>query len=95
MNNSLVIGLIVFAFILTGTNVLVAPTFSRGHATNFRQSLEEGRRFLLVVKPSHHFRPNVLRGCSFLSSFFSLSRSAQRSSILLSMRSSSASAEVR
>src|SRR6516165_7565077 len=73
-------------------NVLVAPTLTRSHATNFLQSLEEGQRLLLVVEPLHRCRPNFLRGrcCSL----FSLSRSAQRSSILLSIRSSSASAGV-
>src|SRR6516165_9469473 len=73
-------------------NVLIAPAFSRRHTTNFLQSLEERRTFLLVVKPLHQCRPNFLRGrcCSL----FSLSRSAQRSSILLSVRSSSASAEL-
>src|SRR6516165_6872992 len=71
-------------------NVLIAPAFSRRHTTNFLQSLEEGRRLLLLVKPSHQCRSSILRGSPFLS----LSRSAQRSSILLSILSSSASAEV-
>jgi hypothetical protein len=33
-------------------NVLVASAFSRGHATNFLQILEEGRRF--VCSSSNH-----------------------------------------
>src|SRR6516162_2513342 len=65
-------------------NVLIAPAFSRRHTTNFLQSLEEGRRLLFLVKPSHQCRPSILRGSPFLSFFLSLSRWAQRSSILLS-----------
>ena len=75
-------------------NVLIAPAFSRRHTTNFLQSLEERRTFLLVVKPLHQCRPSILRGSPFLSTFLSLSRSAQRSLILLSILSSNASAEV-
>ena len=54
--------------------------YSRGHPTNF-----------LVFEPLHQRRPLFLWGCC---SLFSLSRSSQRSSILLRIRSSIASAEV-
>ena len=75
-----------------GLDVLVTVPFPRRELPDFRQRLNERRRVRFVLEVPHQLRPpNTLlfRG----SSAFRRSRSAQRPSILSSIRCSSTSAE--
>ena len=38
-------------------DVLIAPAFTRGHAANFLQRLQERRRVAFIVEPSHYRQP--------------------------------------
>jgi hypothetical protein len=74
-----------------GLDVVIALAFMHPDAPDLRQRFEKWRGVGIIAEILHHLRPPKTRR-SRGSDCFSRSRSAQRSSILVCMRSNNASA---